>query len=179
MVSPDKIAVCLSCGNEWEVRTAGTGKKRKCPLCGKYKVIMKSEVKEDGSKPDSTDPVDGAPANVPVAATHPDRGVDDPAVNGMGEKRGRKEETSPTSPTSPETSPRSPVTSPDFSSGEKGEEKTETAGSGIITYAALLLLAVGAGWFLVGLFRRRRAPPVDKSAEVERINQRVPAFPGF
>jgi predicted RNA-binding Zn-ribbon protein involved in translation (DUF1610 family) len=176
MVSPDKVAVCLSCGNEWEVRKAGVGTKRKCPLCGKYKVKMKSEVKADGSKPDSTDPVDSSPGNVPVPADAEDSGMDDATPDGMGEESRRKEENSPTSP---ETSPRSPVTSPDFSSGEKGEEKTETAGSGIITYAALLLLAVGAGWFLVGLFRRRRAPPVDKSAEVERINHRVPAFPGF
>lgn len=176
MVSPDKVAVCLSCGNEWEVRKAGVGTKRKCPLCGKYKVKMKSEVKADGSKPDSTDPVDSSPGNVPVPADTEDSGMDDATPDGMGEKSRRKEENSPTSP---ETSPRSPVTSP-FSPEEKsGEEKTETAGSGIITYAALLLLAVGAGWFLVGLFRRRRAPPVDKSAEVERINHRVPAFPGF
>jgi len=138
---------------------------------------MKSEAKDDGSKSDSTDPVDGAPDNVPVAATPPDRGVDDETSDGMGEKRERKEEKSPTSP---ETSPRSPVTSPDFSSGEKGEEKTEAAGSGIITYAALLLLAVGAGWFLIGLVRRRRAPPVDTEYdEVEQYNPRVPAFPGF
>ena len=56
MVSPDRIAVCLSCGNEWAVRTAGTGKKRKCPLCGKYKVKMKSELKTD-EKPPAAPPV--------------------------------------------------------------------------------------------------------------------------
>lgn len=71
------------------------------------------------------------------------------------------------------------MNSPEEKSGEKGEENENISGGGIITYAALLLLAVGAGWFLVGLVRRRRAAPVDKSAEVERINQRVPAFPGF
>lgn len=56
MVSPDKIAVCQSCGNEWEVRKAGVGTKRKCPLCGKYKVKMKSELKTD-EKPPATPPV--------------------------------------------------------------------------------------------------------------------------
>ena len=44
MVSAEKIAVCQACGNEWEVRTPGTGKKRKCPICGKYRVKMKSEL---------------------------------------------------------------------------------------------------------------------------------------
>lgn len=58
MVSPDKIAVCLSCGNEWEVRTAGIGKKRKCPLCGKYKVKMKSELKDDEKPPAAPPPVE-------------------------------------------------------------------------------------------------------------------------
>lgn len=70
--------------------------------------------------------------------------------------------------------------SPEENTGEKGEEKTEpSGGSGIITYAALLLLAVGAGWFLFGILRRRRAPPIDQEAEVEQYNRRVPAFPGF
>lgn len=139
---------------------------------------MKSEVKADGSKPDSTDPVDSSPGNVPVPADAEDSGMDDATPDGMGEKSRRKEETSPTSP---ETSPRSPVTSPDFSSGEKGEEKPEpSGGSGIITYAALLLLAVGAGWFLFGLVRRRRADAVDSGyEEVEQYNRRIPAFPGF
>lgn len=176
MVSADRIAVCLSCGNEWEVRTAGIGKKRKCPVCGKYRVKMKSEVEEDGNKPGSTDPVDGAPANVPVAANAENPGMGHEAPDGVDEKRGRKGEYSPTSP---ENSPRSSMNSPEEKSGEKGEENENISGGGIITYAALLLLAVGAGWFLVGLVRRRRAAPVDKSAEVERINQRVPAFPGF
>ncbi len=158
MVSPDKIAVCQSCGNEWEVKTAGIGKKRKCPLCGKYKVKMKSEMKTDEKPPETTPPEEEK------------TGEQEENEGEVEEKSRRKEENSP-------TSPRSPVTSPDFSSGEKGEENS---GGGIITYAALLLLAVGAGWFLVGLVRRRRAAPVDTEYdEVEQYNPRVPAFPGF
>lgn len=72
------------------------------------------------------------------------------------------------------------MNSPEEKSGEKGEENENISGGGIITYAALLLLAVGAGWFLVGLVRRRRAAPVDTEYdEVEQYNPRVPAFPGF
>ena len=177
MVSPDKIAVCLSCGNEWEVRTAGTGKKRKCPVCGKYKVIMKSEVKDDANQ-NSHDPVDNSPGSAPDPATVQGSGVDrdpsDPAGEEMDGKRRRKGENSPTSL---ENSPGSSMSSPEEKSGEQEEEHS---GGGIITYAALLLLAMGAGWFLVGLVRRRRAPPVDTGYdEVEQYNPRVPAFPGF
>lgn len=176
MVSPDKIAVCLSCGNEWEVRTAGIGKKRKCPVCGKYRIKMKSEVEEDGNKPGSTDPVDGAPANVPVAANAEDPGVGHEAPDGVDEKRGRKGEYSPTSP---EDSPGSPMNSPEEKSGEKGEENP---GGGWTVYALLLLLGVGVGWILLNLrqqARTRHRAWIDEQTEEERINQRVPAFPGF
>ena len=136
MVSPDKLAV--SSWNEWEVRKAGVGTKRKCPLCGKYKVKMKSELKDDEKPPAAPPPVE--------------------------EKTGEKEEN---------------TGEPEEEEEKEGKEKKEhSGGRGFITSAALLLLAVGAGWFLVGLFRRRRAPPVD-TAGVERINHRVPAFPGF
>ena len=143
MVSPDKIAVCLSCGNEWEVRKAGVGTKRKCPLCGKYKVKMKSEIENNGKPP---------------AAEPPEE-----------EKTGEKEEER-----------RELEEKTEEPEEEKtGGETKPSGGAGIIVYAVLLIGAVGAGWFLIGLVRRRRAPPVDKSAGVERINQRVPAFPGF
>jgi predicted RNA-binding Zn-ribbon protein involved in translation (DUF1610 family) len=107
MVSPDKIAVCQSCGNEWEVKTAGIGKKRKCPLCGKYKVKMKSEMKTDEKPPETTPPEEEK------------TGEQEENEGEVEEKSRRKEENSP-------TSPRSPVTSPDFSSGEK--EKRTPAG---------------------------------------------------
>ena len=176
MVSPDKVAVCLSCGNEWEVRTAGIGKKRKCPLCGKYRVKMKSEVKDDGNKPNpgSKDPVDGAPGDDPVVSTPPAHRVDDKPDHEGDEQRRTKREGSPTPP---ENSPGSSVNPPEEKSG--GEKPETGGGSGIITYAALLLLAVGAGWFLVGLFRRRRAPPVNPEHEEVVYRPRIPAYPGF
>lgn len=62
---------------------------------------------------------------------------------------------------------------------EKTGGETEPSGGGIITYAALLLLAVGAGWFLFGLVRRRRAAPVDLGYDEVEQYQRIPAFPGF
>ena len=177
MVSPDKIAVCQSCGNEWEVRKAGVGTKRKCPLCGKYKVKMKSEVKEDDEH-NSHDPVDSRSGGDPNPAAAQGNGMDraTPGENRgeMDEGRRRKEENSPHSP---ENSPVTPMNSPEE---KPGGETEPSGGGGIITYAALLLLAMGAGWFLVSLVRRRRAPPVDTEYdEVEQYNQRVPAFPGF
>jgi len=138
MVSPDKVAVCLSCGNEWEVRTAGTGKKRKCPLCGKYRVKMKSEIKKEEKAAGAPPPAEDPPAG---AAPPP---ADPPA----GERE------------------------------ENGGEPEEKSG-GILLYAVLLLGALGAGWFLVGLFRRRRAVSVvDEPEEIEEY-RRIPAFPGF
>ena len=139
MVSPDKVAVCLSCGNEWEVRTAGTGKKRKCPVCGKYRVKMKSEIKKEekaaGAPPPAEDP--------PAAAVPP--------------------------PADPPADPPA----------EEDPEEEKDGGGGIIFYAALLMAAIGAGWFLVGLFRRRRAVSVvDEPEEIEEY-RRIPAFPGF
>lgn len=47
MENPEKIAVCLACGNEWEVRDPGVKKKRKCPICGKYRVKLKSDIPDD------------------------------------------------------------------------------------------------------------------------------------
>ena len=61
----DKIAVCLTCGNEWEVRTAGVGRKRKCPVCGKYRVKMKSELQTDDKKPANPPPVEPLAAEPP------------------------------------------------------------------------------------------------------------------
>lgn len=115
MVSPESIAVCLACGNEWEVRTPGTGKKRKCPVCGKYRVRMKSEMKE-GEKPP-------APAATPAPSEPPAAGS------------------------------QSPVEAP----GEEGNDEPQQNGGGILLYAFLLIGAIGAGWFLYGAYRRRRA----------------------
>jgi len=69
MIPLDKIAVCLSCGNEWEVRTAGVGKKRKCPVCGKYRVKMKCEFEKDDEKPDDTPPVEAPAEPIPPENT--------------------------------------------------------------------------------------------------------------
>lgn len=71
MIPPDKIAVCLSCGNEWEVRTAGVGKKRKCPVCGKYRVKMKSELEKGDKKPADAPPVDPSASAEPPGLVEP------------------------------------------------------------------------------------------------------------
>jgi len=167
MVSPDKVAVCLTCGNEWEVRTAGTGKKRKCPVCGKYRVKMRSEVKDDESKPNSgsTDPTGGAPSNVPMGATPPDHHVDGAKSDRMDRERerGKKEGGDPVPPAAPAGSSVSPP---------------ESAGASGGVGFGLILLLVGAGVavsFLVSRGRRSRGRPAE---EVEHY-ERVPAFPGF
>jgi len=47
MENPEEIAVCLACENEWKVRDPSVKKKRKCPICGKYCVKLKSEIAND------------------------------------------------------------------------------------------------------------------------------------
>jgi hypothetical protein len=46
MGNTEGIAVCLACGNEWTVRDPGVKKKRKCPVCGKYRIHFKSGLPE-------------------------------------------------------------------------------------------------------------------------------------
>jgi len=94
MVSPEKIAVCLNCGNEWEVRTEGA-KKRKCPVCGKYRTKMKSEM--------SAEELQAA------------KGGHSEENNGEKEEKNERKE---------ENSPDSSPSSPEENGGEKGEEKT-------------------------------------------------------
>lgn len=93
MVSPEKIAVCLSCGNEWEVRKIDA-KRRKCPICGKYRTKMKSEMTDEelqiakGGKPEEKEPE-------------------------KNENTGEKEE----------NPPEKKENSPEENGGEKGDEK--------------------------------------------------------
>jgi len=94
MVSPEKIAVCLNCGNEWEVRSAGA-KKRKCPICGKYRTKMKSDMTAEELKA--------------AKAAHPEEN------SGEEEEKNRRRE---------ENSPESSPFSPEENGGEEGEEKT-------------------------------------------------------
>jgi hypothetical protein len=39
----EAMAVCLSCSNEWAVRDPSVKKKRKCLICGKYRIKLKSD----------------------------------------------------------------------------------------------------------------------------------------
>ena len=61
MENPEKYAVCLVCGNEWEVRDPGVKKKRKCPICGKYRVKPKSDISDDAENPSERPGAEAAP----------------------------------------------------------------------------------------------------------------------
>lgn len=139
MVSPDKVAVCLTCGNEWEVRTAGTGKKRKCPVCGKYRVKMRCELKDDApvseSKPDT--PVDPGSKVVPPA---------DPDLPGGG--------VPPSVPGDVDLPPR-----------EEAEKPAASGGAGF----GLILLLAGAGIAVSFLLSRGRWGRAAEVEHYERI----------
>lgn len=149
MVDAEKIAVCLSCGNEWEVRTAGA-KKRKCPLCGKYRTKMKGEMTADEL--------------AAAKAGHPEENPPEKKENnGEEEEKSRRRE---------ENSPEKKENSPEESGGEKGEEKK---GEGFLLYVGVLALAVAAGYFLYRAVLTRRAENYDSEeyAEVRRYGVRA------
>lgn len=97
MTSPDGVAVCLSCGNEWTVRAPGIKKKRKCPVCGKYRIRLKSELNEDekGEIAGSA----GSGAAPPVASIEgnsalpsPPDSATSPVVSGKPEEKAEEKE---------------------------------------------------------------------------------------
>ena len=150
MENPDNIAVCLACGNEWEVRDPGAKKKRKCPICGKYRVKMKSEVNDavrsNDSPPDpglaAPDPggeVENSPAISPELEENTPAGEENSP--GEKEKSRRKQENSPRKKRGEKEN------SPPEKTGEKGEENS-TGGSGWLLVAALIVLGVLACSFL-------------------------------
>lgn len=156
MVSPDGVAVCLSCGNEWTVREPGVKKKRKCPVCGKYRIRLKSEVlaenKRSGGNDGDSDNLRGRDRGVAPSDVAPGLGCgsDDPSVSrspapGVAANAGDKK------------APRK--RDPDVS-GEKREEKEENTdgGSGWLILAGLIALGVLAGSFLMGSSAKRPAP---------------------
>ncbi|MDN7025074.1 hypothetical protein FGU65_09270 [Methanoculleus sp. FWC-SCC1] len=84
MENPEKYAVCLACGNEWEVRDPGVKKKRKCPICGKYRVKLKSDIADDIETPPEHPGAEAAPGE--NTRSPPGEGENTP------EKTGEKEE---------------------------------------------------------------------------------------
>lgn len=154
----DMIAVCLSCGNEWVVRSPsppGVKKKRKCPVCGKYRVRMKSELESGAGvaeTPSSPPPSPPPSVPVPAAVAVPDeiRDLDlDDLDDDTVEIRGG-------------------------------------GGSWLVAAGAVILLAGSAwfGWSLLDGRRRRRAAAAayqgerERNAELRRY-QRFPAVPGL
>jgi len=127
------VAVCLSCGNEWSVRKEGV-KKRKCPVCGKYRVKMKADIEKEKEK-EGEEPA--GPAPVPAPVSHQE-----------GEEEEEKEK---------EGEPAGVVSVPAPVSQEGEEEKEEkAAGSGLV-FVALVGAAALIGWFLWCRCRARRS----------------------
>lgn len=152
--SSDLVAVCLSCGNEWVVRTPnnpdGKRKKRKCPVCGKYRIRMKSELEAKGD--------DNAGAGTTSVAVTP--------------------------PKPPKPVPVPVDAAVDLLIEDEADEVDERGGGSMIVVAGAVVLLVGAAWFGWTLLRRRRRVETVSERErnaglaVKRY-QRLPAVPGF
>jgi len=153
----DMIAVCLSCGNEWVVRSPsppGVKKKRKCPVCGKYRVRMKSELEAKSEAATSSAASPSPPPPPPPPSPSPVV-VD---VEGL-----------------------------DLDDDLEEETEIRGRGSSGLVAAGVLLLLVGAAWLGWTLLRRRRVKEVVATKEEDergriaelRRYQRLPAVPGF
>ena len=189
---PDRVAVCLSCGNEWVVRTAGTGKKRKCPVCGRYRVRMKSEMISSGSEgvevanePEGENLPPAPPARVEVPAKDTKTEEEKKVEKVKKEKKEKKEEEKKEKKKVNRARPYHPDVDEEDEEEEvdeeevDDEEKPAAAAQGMI-YVAMLVVAVGAGWILYNALRRRRRPvPVLTEYEDETIPRRYVPFPGF
>jgi len=179
---PDRVAVCLSCGNEWVVRTAGTGKKRKCPVCGRYRVKMKSEMISSGNgggeaanKPMDENLPPAPPARVEVPAE--DAKMEEEKKEKKEKKR--KEKINRVSLHHPDEDEEEDEGDEDEDEDEE-EEEDENPPAPVLTYVALLVLAVGAGWLIYSMLRRRRRyAPVPADYEDEVKPRRYAPFPGF
>jgi len=185
---PDRVAVCLSCGNEWVVRTAGTGKKRKCPVCGRYRVRMKSEMISSGSEgvePANENLPPAQPAPVEVSAKDTKTEEEKKVEKVKKEKKEKKEEEKKEKKKVNRARPYHPDVDEEDEEEEvdeeevDDEEKPAAAAQGMI-YVAMLVVAVGAGWILYNaLRRRRRGAPVPADYEDKTIPRRYVPFPGF
>lgn len=184
---PDMVAVCLSCGNEWVVRTAGR-KKRKCPVCGRYRVKMKSQIDSSGNE--GVEPINenlplAQPAPVEVSAKDTKTEEEKKVEKVKKEKKEKKEEEKKEKKKVNRARPYHPDVDEEDEEEEvdeeevDDEEKPAAAAQGMI-YVAMLVVAVGAGWILYNALRRRRRPvPVLTEYEDETIPRRYVPFPGF
>lgn len=135
-------AVCLSCSNEWTVRDPGVKKKRKCPVCGKYRIKLKSEIM-------AADANNANNAAVSIAA-----GAEQKEETRTLEKREKKP------PVKEEKKEKEAVSDAVVSSGGNG-----------MMYAAIAVFVVGAAiglWFLWRPSRKKlaKAPVHEKQITV-------------
>lgn len=184
---PDRVAVCLSCGNEWVVRTAGR-KKRKCPVCGRYRVKMKSEMVSSGNE--GVEPINenlplAQPAPVEVSAKDTKTEEEKKVEKVKKEKKEKKEEEKKEKKKVNRARPYHPDVDEEDEEEEVDEEeedeeeKPAAVAQGMI-YVAMLVVAVGVGWIIYNALRRRRRPvPVLTDYEDEIIPRRYVPFPGF
>ncbi|WP_067047598.1 hypothetical protein [Methanofollis ethanolicus] len=164
-----RVAHCLNCTNEWIPRDQAD-KKRKCPVCGKYRVVWKDDLPEN--KPDSST----SPGEKKEKSGENEE-------NSPGEKEKREEKTEEKSevPEDDEFLLISPGENEEKNKEEKLQEAMKKVGGipplavvGIIAVLGVLAFFL---WFLPGRTHRKdrqqtpAAPPI--SGRVQNAMRRL------
>ncbi len=177
--NPETVAVCLSCSNEWIVRDPGVKKKRKCPVCGKYRVKLKSDMKAASLSP--------SPKTEPVVVVEEKKEIPEaPKLEAPKDEAPQKEEQIQEKQVKPKpVKPRNPhrrerIAAPveekqEERIEERTEEKGEEKGGGSLLYAAIAVFIVGAiiGVYFLWYSSRKKpdSPPKDE--------KRIAVHPGI
>lgn len=144
MTPPDGVAVCLFCGNEWAVRAPGIQKKRKCPVCGKYRVRLKSELNE-GENGEMSGNAGGGTAPPAAGGESCDSVSSSPAVSAKPEEKAE----------------------------EKKEEKTSGGGL-LLLAVGLVVVGVAACSFLFPSGAPRHSPAPAHGERRRRLTAGIP-----
>ena len=165
-----KIAHCLNCTNEWIPRDQGN-KKRKCPVCGKYRVIWKDELVEN--TPDSS---------ISPGENTGEKGEKEENSPKEKEKLQEKTEEKFEEPEIDEILPNSPDESEDKNEEEKLKEAMEKSGGCPLFAVFAIILGLGilaaGGWFLSRRGKRKRSqisgrPEESKERELEPLFSQI------
>jgi predicted RNA-binding Zn-ribbon protein involved in translation (DUF1610 family) len=157
-----KIAHCLNCSNEWVPRNTAA-KKRKCPICGKYRVVWKDELMEKSGENELNS---GEIQEISGENT----GENEEKKENFEEKTEEKLEESINN----EFLLNSPGEIEEKNEEEKLSEVMKQSGGFPLIGVYAVVLGVGilavAGWFLSGRGKRKRSKNIESSETKKELD---------
>lgn len=167
--------VCLTCGNEWETKLTGK-RKRKCPVCGKYRV----KFKKDLSKED----LENLTKSIQSLKEPEIKEIQNTEIDKIPENKAEKKEISPKKEEKVrEKTPKkekkldndiiSLILEEEGEAGELSPDAASPKGGSLLFYALLIMAAAGIGYFLYHAIGHRR----DKSRAAKKME--IPERPEF